>query len=119
MDGIEVSTLVGHKIKTILFKRERLEVAFDDLEGIFYFENGSVDSEAAFMTTDDDIESFTGSVFLGVELAGITVSEPIESPSSYEIQFLKFNTSIGTFTIESHDKLSGFYGEIILHISQH
>jgi len=65
--------------------------------------------ESRYMTTDDDLNSFVGATFTGVELRdGPEMTTEYGEP--HEQQFLLVNTSLGTFTVVTHNEHNGYYG---------
>lgn len=97
----------GKTIKKIKLENNALWIRFTDGAGIKVFDDGQSCCEHRYMTTDDDLSAFVGARFLEIEIR--------EAPSlpnewgEHEVQFLLVNTSLGTFTMETHNEHNGYY----------
>lgn len=85
-----------------------LVLTFTDGYRLSMFDNGRSCCEARYLTTDDNLAYYSGSIF--------TDAEVVEGPSTTgeygeeEIAFLKIHTSLGIFTVETHNEHNGWYG---------
>lgn len=110
-------------ISQIKFENDSLKLYFTDGTGILIFDDGQSfgtvygGCEHRYMTTDDDLDSFTKAVFLGLELLDAPTIED-EDSDPHEVQFLKVSTSNGVFTIETHNEHNGYYGGFFVKVEQ-
>lgn len=93
----------------------RLVLRFTDSTGIYIFDDGQSCCETRYMTTDDDLASFTGATFNGLELREAPDRET-EYGEPHEVQFLLINTSKGVFTLETHNEHNGYYGGFAIEV---
>jgi hypothetical protein len=100
---------VGKKITALSLSDDRLHFVFEDGYKMDMFDDGQSCCENRYMTTDDDLASFVGSILVGAELREAPTIED-EYGDPHEIQFLLINTSLGTFTCETHNEHNGYYG---------
>jgi hypothetical protein len=85
-----------------------LRFLFTDGTGAQVFDDGRSCCETRYMTTDDNLGDFAGATFLGIVLRK---GPDIEGDySDHEQQFLLVNTSLGTFTMVTHNEHNGYYG---------
>ncbi len=71
-------------------------------------DNGQSCCEHRYMHSDDKLADFIGAQFLGADLKDApSVSDEY---SEHEVQFLVVSTSIGEFTVETHNEHNGYYG---------
>lgn len=61
------------------------------------------------MTTDDALEDFVGADFLGAEVREGGETDDDEY-GVHEVEFLVVKTSLGDFTVETHNEHNGYYG---------
>jgi hypothetical protein len=103
---------IGKKISSLEMKDEVLVMKFEDNTGIRIFDDGQSCCESRYMMTSDKISDFVGSIFTGAELRDApNVGEEGDSgDGEHEVQFLLINTSLGTFTMETHNVHNGYYG---------
>lgn len=106
LEAIKVAQ--GKEISSIVLEEDRLFIGFVDECKIKIFDDGQSCCEHRYMTTDDDLSYNIGSKFLGVEVAGAPDRE--DGYGVHEVQFLKVKTSLGVFTIETHNEHNGYYG---------
>lgn len=64
--------------------------------------------EHRYMVCDDDLGAFVGATLLGAEI--VNAPDETDEYGEHEVQFLKVNTSAGTFTIANHNEHNGYYG---------
>jgi hypothetical protein len=65
--------------------------------------------ESRYMKCDDDLDAFCGSTLqdITIECGGIQEGE---WGDCHEIQFLLVHTSVGIFTVNTHNEHNGYYG---------
>lgn len=67
--------------------------------------------ENRWMYCDDDLPSFIGSTFEGIELRdGPDIDDVDSNENCHESGFLIGNTSLGQFTVVTHNEHNGWYG---------
>lgn len=98
----------GKVINSLRSDDYSLFIYFTDGTGIQIFDDGQCCCESRYMHTDDDIQYYVGSKFLGCELRDAP-NVPDEY-GEHEVQFLLVNTDKGTFTMETHNEHNGYYG---------
>jgi hypothetical protein len=66
--------------------------------------------EHRYMTCDDELEHYKRLVFMGAELRdGPNISEP-DDYTVHNQQFLLVDTTLGAFTVATHNEHNGYYG---------
>lgn len=96
---------VNQVIKDISIDNFSLTISFEnglEIEIIDVMKNCCEDR---YMSTDDDLQYFVGSVFLEAE-----IKEGPENSYGHDVEFFEIKTSKGYFTIVSHNEHNGYYG---------
>ena len=105
----------GKTIKAIALEHldpDELRIWFTDGTAIKVLDDGQSCCEQRYMTTDDDLSSFVGATLTDMEIAdGPEIEEEYEA---HEVQFLVVQTSLGAFTMETHNEHNGYYGGFYL-----
>jgi hypothetical protein len=111
---------IGQKIRRICLVKD----GHSDGELSLYFQNGTMLSvfddgrsccEERYLHTDDDLNAFIGAELLDLGLLdGPTVQDEDEYDEPHEMQFLIVSTSLGIFTVETHNIHNGYYGGFII-----
>ena len=104
---------IGKIIKSIS-SNDNLILTFTDETGIRICDEGQSCCEHRYMHTDDEIQYYVGSKFLGCELR--SAPNLPDEWGEHEVQFLLVNTDRGTFTMVSHNKHNGYYGGFAIEI---
>lgn len=99
---------LNKEIAALELKDEELLFTFSDGSKIKLFDDGQSCCEHRYMTTDDDLPYYVGSVLMDADIADAPSIE--DEYGEHEVQFLKVKTSKGVFTIESHNEHNGYYG---------
>jgi len=104
---------IDKRIASICLGREgwpedNLTLRFDDGSGIRLYDDGQSCCEHRYMTTDDDLQAFVGAKF--VEAATQSAANQPDEWGEHEVAFLVVTTSLGAFTIETHNEHNGYYG---------
>lgn len=73
--------------------------------------------ETRYMHTDDKLSDFVGAQFLGAEVRDAPSIPSKEYEDVHEVQFLIVKTSIGEFTVETHNEHNGYYGGFAIEAS--
>ncbi len=103
-----VKASLNKKIKHVELLDEQLNISFEDGSKLTLWDAGQSCCESRYMRTDDDLNYFIGSEFLGGEIKdapGIDCSY-----GDHEVQFLEIKTNKGSFVMSSHNEHNGYYG---------
>lgn len=114
VDSVEAfQGAIGKKIAGLsLGEDDALHFVFEDSSKIKLYDDGQSCCESRYMHTDDDLSHFVGANLLGAEVRDAP-NEPDEY-GEHEVQFLIVNTSIGSFTMASHNEHNGYYGGFLI-----
>ena len=85
----------------------RLEL---DIGVLVFYDDGQSCCEHRYMHTDDDLQSFVGASFISAEIREVGEKEDKDNWIVHEIDFLLIHTTLGTFTVETHNEHNGYYG---------
>ena len=104
---------MGKKIKSIRIDKDYngdggLEMLFDDGTGIWIFDDARSCCEDRYLHTDDNVSDFAGAIFIEAELR--EGGEKGDDWETHEWEFVIIKTSIGEFTLETHNEHNGYYG---------
>jgi len=107
--GIELSKAVWSTKDQRYHSKDRLIFRFTDGSGFYIYDEPY---GGRYMNCDDDLSAFVGATFLGAEVHNVKCRE---IPCDYddivhEIGFLVVSTSLGEFTVETHNEHNGYYG---------
>ena len=86
----------------------QLEFTFTDGSKMGIRDDGQSCCEHRYMTTDDDLLSFVHSKLLDAEIRNAPERE--DEYGVHEVRFLIVTTSVGQFTLETHNEHNGYYG---------
>ena len=100
-----IKNAIGGKISGIEFDEDYLTICIDGNYELTIADEGQQCCENRYMTTDDDLSYYVGSIFMDAN-----VSEETSDDYDHDAQFLTITTSKGTFTIETHNEHNGYYG---------
>jgi len=101
---------IGKKITALELKDDALHFKFEDGTGIRLFDDGQSCCESRYMRTDDDLSAFVGADLRGAETRPGPEAPHGEYDEEHEIEFLVVSTSLGEFTMASHNEHNGYYG---------
>jgi len=87
---------------------DSLVIEFDDKNKIRIFDDGQSCCENRYIHTDDDLSAFVPSKLISVSLRKAPSIE--DEYGEHEVQFLIIKTSLGEFTLETHNEHNGYYG---------
>ena len=105
----------GKVIKSILFPKNehgfisRIRFRFGDDSELTIEDQRHLCCEHRYMSSDDRLDDFVGSKLTGYELLPVTWGK-IDVDIGDEMQFLRIDTSLGSFIIQNHDLHNGYYG---------
>lgn len=116
-DSVEAFTgAMGKKIKALsLGDDDALHFVFEDDTKIKLFDDGQSCCEVRYMRTDDDLIQFIGSELLDAEIAD---GPEITDDETHETQFLNVKTSLGIFTMTSHNEHNGYYAGFLIRAAE-
>jgi hypothetical protein len=92
-----------------------LAVTLTDGRSFMLYDAGRSCCEVRYMTCDDDLAAFVGASIVGAEVRDGGSSED-EYGEPHEQQFVIFKTSLGEFTVATHNEHNGYYGGFWLQI---
>ena len=90
------------------WSEDNLVFRFDDGSGIRLYDDGQSCCEHRYMTTDDDFQAFVGAKF--IEATKQSAANQPDEWGEHEVAFLVVMTSLGAFTVETHNEHNGYYG---------
>lgn len=99
--------MIGKTIRELVIDDYKFEILFTD-ESKLILENDFTCCERRYFDTDDKLEDYVGSTYLGYEIKD--VSESIVDDECCEIQFLEVKTSKGDFQLKNYNEHNGYYG---------
>ena len=105
-------TIRGIEINSAADPNE-LRFSFDDGVLVIY-DDGQSCCEHRYLSNEDDLTGFYGAQFIDADLRDADEIE--DEYGTHEVQFLLINTSIGTFTVETHNEHNGYYGGFYLRV---
>lgn len=115
MDNQVITDSRGKAIISLELTSNSLIIGFDSFS-IRIEDTDQQCCELRFLTTDDDLNSFLGATFLGVDtLDAPSVIEPHEY---HDVEFVQVRTSIGVLVLETHNIHNGYYGGFNVQVSR-
>jgi len=90
-----------------------LVMMFTDDTGLMLYDCARSCCESRYMSTEDDLQYFVGSVFKSVDIRDGSVEEH-EYGEESEMQFMQVNTNRGVFVINTYNHHNGYYGGIVI-----
>lgn len=103
-------------IKSVAVQPDKgsMVMEFEDGTAIAFYDAGQSCCEQRFMTCDDELTYYAGSVFTGAEIKEGPTDETDGEPHDQE--FLIIKTSKGEFTVANHNEHNGYYGGFLIRI---
>ena len=108
INGVLNKNIVNMFIEKAEFNEDSLVIEFDDKNKIRIFDDGQSCCESRYIHTDDDLSAFVPSKLISVSLREAPSTE--NDWGEHEVQFLIVKTSLGEFTLETHNEHNGYYG---------
>jgi len=109
--------IVGLKIKDIvkIDQSEQVAIWFTDGTFLRISDDGQSCCESRYMTCDDDLTGHEGGQLVSIDLdagGGEHRTKPDDdySDAYHETQFVKVQTTKGSFTLCTHNEHNGYYG---------
>ncbi len=105
----------GSVIESARIDDDALRLKMQDGRTLILYDDAQSCCEARHMSTDDDLESLAGATFMGIDLVESKQQNDQEDEYGevHERLFLDLLTSIGVFTLVSHNEHNGYYGGIM------
>ena len=122
---------LNREIYNVEFKKDILIIKFSDDTGIILKDNELSCCEKRYLSCDDELSSFCYKtekifqvkypIFYGIEINDVnTYADPSyneKENDNHSVQFMKINTSEGTFTVCAHSKdHNGYYDKFDIQI---
>ena len=115
-DAVEIyQSCLNKTIKQITLDDNELKFVFDDNSTMAILDSGQSCCEYRYMQTDDDLDYFNGSKFLGAKIKDAPDIED-EIGECHEVQFLEILTDKGSFVMANHNEHNGYYGGFYIDI---
>lgn len=102
-----INQSLGKEIEKVELIDDALIFSFKDKTIMKVWDDGQSCCETRYMTTDDDLRYYCGSIFTDIEIAD--APSIADEWGEHEVQFLKVTTSKGVFTMETHNEHNGYY----------
>ena len=110
---MDIGNASGRRISDLKLCHEDLRFELDDGSMLRVWDDGQCCCESRYLTCDDHLEHFRGSILAGMEVRAAPTVED-DDGDVHESDFLIVSTSLGTFTVCSHNRHNGYYGGICL-----
>ncbi len=109
-------------IKQVKIEDNTLEFEFEDGTKLNLADCAQSCCECRYMSTDDDLVQFAGSILQDFELKdGVFIeseSDEYGEGVEHDIQFLEVVTDKGTFKIVNHNEHNGWYGGFSIEVER-
>lgn len=100
---------VGKVIDSVVLgSDDALHFVFADGAKMMLLDNGQSCCETRYMTTDDDLAFYSGSMLVSIEVRDAPDMD--HEYNVHEVQFLEVMTNRGCFTMTTHNEHNGYYG---------
>jgi hypothetical protein len=100
---------VGKVIDSVVLgSDDALHFVFSNGSKMRLLDNGQNCCESRYMTTDDDLAFYSGSVLMSIEVRDAPDMD--DGCEVHEVQFLEVMTNRGCFTMTTHNEHNGYYG---------
>ena len=102
-----VKESLGKMIKRTYMENDKLCLEFTDEKTILIFDDGQSCCEERYMMTDDDLDYYKDCEFINLELQA--AADIKDESEMHEVQFVLITTSLGVFTMATHNIHNGYY----------
>ena len=102
-----VKESLGKMIKRTYMENDKLCLEFTDGKTILIFDDGQSCCEERYMMTDDDLDYYKDCEFINLELQA--AADIKDESEMHEVQFVLITTSLGVFTMATHNIHNGYY----------
>lgn len=111
-----LNMFVGKVIDSVVLRNDdKLHFVFSDGTKMRLWDDESMCCERRYMTVDDDLSLFSNSKLISIKVNDAK-SIDHEGEDAHDIQFLEVMTSIGCFTVVTHNEHNGYYGGFCVRI---
>ena len=108
---------VNKVIKEVFLFSDKLTLVFEDGLKISFEDDGQSCCERRYMSNDgDDLREYVGSRYIGYSVKDAPYIE--EEYDVHEVQFLEIMTSYGAITMSMHNEHNGYFGGILLKVTE-
>ena len=104
----DYTSAMGKEIRELTLTEDELVFTFTDDTKIKLWDAGQQCCEHRYMHSDDDLRAFIGAKLLTAEVKDAPDIEI--GYDVHEVAFLVVGTSLGVFTVETHNEHNGYYG---------
>lgn len=103
-----ISNYFNKVIDSVDLVSDKLQFKFNDGTTLAIFDGGQSCCENRYMSTDDDLQWYTGALFVGWDLGEF--KDEGKGYEQHEIQFLNIRTSKKVIVCQTHNEHNGYYG---------
>lgn len=100
---------VGKVITKVSLVDDKLLLELETGDILVLSDSGQSCCESRYLTTDDDLSYYSTAILLDVSVEDGPTTE-VGYGDTHDIQFLHVKTSLGSFTVETHNEHNGYYG---------
>lgn len=105
-----INEVSGKTITSLKVEHDILYIGLGD-NTLEVWDDGQDCCEVRYLHTDDKLSDFVGHRFIGIDIVDYDGAELIANHDAvHDMQFCLIRTSLGTFTLETHNEHSGYYG---------
>ncbi|OAS22524.1 DUF7448 domain-containing protein [Methylobacterium platani] len=104
----DVHRASGRVISSVAVEDDVLRFEFTDGSSLKVWDAADLFCERRYLSCDDTLQHFGGASFRGLEVRDAETGDGDDG--CHEVQFLVVSTSLGTFTVASHNEHNGYYG---------
>ena len=105
-------------ISNVYIKDNKLVFNFEDGSGVNVFDAGQNCCENRYMHSDDDLNYYTSSKLLNIEVAEGAEKIDEISGDCQESMFLHITTTRGVFVVANYNEHNGYYGGFIISLEK-
>lgn len=99
---------IGATIQNAWIGDNRLQIQFTDGRKLIVYDDGQSCCETRYMSTDDELSSLSGEVFVGLEKK--SAPNISDEYGEHEVEFLDIITNRSRAQIANHNEHNGYYG---------
>lgn len=108
---------IGKRLETAAMRDDALHLIFEDGCEIKLSDNGQDCCDTRYMTCDDDLESFRGDRFVGIEV--LEAPEIEHRGGCHEVNFVNAIFASGNkITCQTHNEHHGYYGGFRIEVEE-
>lgn len=109
MKEADYASAMGRTISKVSIVNNALVIVFDCESKLSIWDGGQECCESRYMDTDDDLNFYVGSIFLGVDISEVEYKDT-KSDDYHDQVFVRILTTRGDFTLVTHNEHNGYYG---------